>query len=95
VGSRVALTVAARGPRPAGRRPPRGARLEAARTLIELQGGRFGASDAPGCLFHAELRLPLAPVKTVLVVDDNPDVGYLFSRFVRDHGYRVVQASTG
>jgi len=71
------------------------ARLEACRRLVELQGGTFSLLTVAGESFHVSLRLPKARVRTLLVVDDNPDVAYMFSRFLRDHGYRVLQASTG
>lgn len=70
-------------------------RLAASRRLIELQAGSLRVVPGAGEAFRVHLGLPLAPIRTLLVVDDNPDVAYLFSRFLRDHGYRVLQASTG
>jgi CheY-like chemotaxis protein len=71
------------------------ARLAACRTLIGLQGGALVVSPREGFAFHAVAHLPLSPTSTLLVVDDNPDVAYLFARFLEDHRYRVLHASTG
>jgi len=77
------------------RSPDVDVRLAASRRLIELQAGSLRVAPGAGEAFRVHLGLPLAPIRTLLVVDDNPDVAYLFSRFLRDHGYRVLQASTG
>ncbi len=71
------------------------ARLAAIRTLIQLQSGSLRVASAEGDPLRAVLSLPVAGIRTLLVVDDNPDVAYLFSRYLRGHGYRVLQASTG
>jgi len=60
-----------------------------------LQAGSLHVGLREGCAFHAAVLLPLGRAKTLLVIDDNPDVAALFARFVRDEGYRVLQASTG
>jgi len=39
-----------------------------------------------------DIRLPASRLDTLLVVDDNPDVGLLFRRFLADTGYQAVQA---
>jgi CheY-like chemotaxis protein len=39
--------------------------------------------------------LPTVPRTTVLVVDDNPDIGYLFQRYLAESPYRLVRARTG
>src|SRR4029077_4181965 len=39
--------------------------------------------------------LPAASGYKLLVVDDNPDVGGLFRRYLRGAGYRVLQATSG
>jgi CheY-like chemotaxis protein len=49
----------------------------------------------PGHAFDAVLLLPTARTRTILVVDDNPDLAYLFSRFLRGHDYHVLEAATG
>jgi CheY-like chemotaxis protein len=38
------------------------------------------------------LRLPASSVRSLLLVDDNPDVGLLFRRFLSDSSFRLVQA---
>lgn len=71
------------------------ARLSASRTLIGLQGGSLTAQPRNGYALYAVVMLPRSPTRTLLVVDDNPDVAYMFARFLEDHGYRVLHASTG
>ncbi len=70
------------------------ARLIATGKLIEFQGGRLRIDQSANVAFHASVMLPLTRTRTLLVIDDNPDVAFLFSRMLRDHAYRVVQAST-
>jgi CheY-like chemotaxis protein len=70
------------------------ARLAATGKLIELQSGQLQVERAERIPIRATLSLPLARAKTLLVIDDNPDVAFLFSRMLRDHDYRVLQAST-
>jgi CheY-like chemotaxis protein len=41
------------------------------------------------------IALPVAGGYKLLVVDDNPDVGGLFRRYLRGAGYRVLQATSG
>jgi len=41
------------------------------------------------------ITLPAAGRYKLLVVDDNPDVGGLFRRYLRGEGYRVLQATSG
>ncbi len=71
------------------------ARLIATRKLIEFQAGRLNVERMSGGTFRVTLSLPLTRARTLLVIDDNPDVAFLFSRLLRDQGYRVLQASTG
>ena len=93
----VALEVAVPDCRAGRSSPPldNEARLAASKTLIGLQGGSLATAAREGYAFWATLLLPLARTRTLLVIDDNPDVAYLFSRFLRDHSCRVLQASTG
>jgi CheY-like chemotaxis protein len=70
------------------------ARLAATGKLIELQSGQLRLERTDGVPVRATLSLPLARAKTLLVIDDNPDVAFLFSRMLRDYDYRVLQAST-
>ncbi len=63
--------------------------IAAARYLVEQQGGALArGGDA------IELRLPLGAVKTILVVDDNPDVGELFRRMLARSWYHPVPVRT-
>lgn len=71
------------------------ARLAASRRLIELQAGSLRVVRREGTAFHAGLLLPFARTRRLLVVDDNPDVAYLFSRFLREHNYQVLLATNG
>jgi CheY-like chemotaxis protein len=48
-----------------------------------------------GKLEGLALRLPRAPERTILVVDDNPDALEFFQRVLPYHGYRVVSAVNG
>ena len=41
------------------------------------------------------IALPAAGRYKLLVVDDNPDIGGLFRRYLRGEGYRVLQATSG
>jgi CheY-like chemotaxis protein len=64
--------------------------LSAARHLAQLQGGRVEVVGQGGLA----LRLPLGAVRTVLVVDDNPDVGDLFRRMLARSWYHPVPVRT-
>lgn len=67
--------------------------LTTAQRLVETQGGALAviAGDEHRCL-----RLTLPPRKqfTVLVVDDNPDLGQLFDLYLGSSRYRLVRAKT-
>ncbi|HEV8639267.1 MAG TPA: response regulator [Chloroflexota bacterium] len=54
---------------------------------IEIDDGA-GMLDAP----RLRLRVRRAAVKTLLLIDDNPDVALLFRRFLGEASYRIVQA---
>ncbi len=75
--------------------PESGARFAAMRKLIELQAGQLAVEQRGDMSFQAALSLPVTRLRTLLVVDDNPDVAFLFSRLLRNHSYRILQASTG
>jgi CheY-like chemotaxis protein len=63
--------------------------IAAARYLVEQQGGALvRGGDA------IEVRLPLGAVRTILVVDDNPDVGELFRRMLARSWYHPVPVRT-
>jgi CheY-like chemotaxis protein len=93
---RLSLDLAVLGPRTRTvmATPEIDARLAATGKLIELQAGQLRVERSDLLPFRAMLLLPLARAKTLLVIDDNPDVAFLFSRLLRDHDYRVLQAST-
>lgn len=68
--------------------------LATARNLAERQGGRlevYGSASER----QVVLVLPAAEVTTVLLIDDNPDVGQLFQRYLQGTGFLVVQARNG
>jgi len=97
VATRVRLEIWAPRTRAAAAAPPSDidARLTATRKLVEYQGGRLDIQQGEDVGFRTTVALPLARARTLLVIDDNPDVAFLFSRLLRDHDYRVLQASTG
>ncbi len=69
-------------------------RLDAARRLVEAQGGTLEAVDGGGATV---LRLGLNPAKTatVLTIDDNPDLAQLFELYLQGTRFRVARAKTG
>jgi CheY-like chemotaxis protein len=71
------------------------ARLSAIHTLVELQHGSLVTDSPRGFAFVALLRLPRSRVVTLLVVDDNPDVAYMFGRFLEGYESEVLHAATG
>jgi CheY-like chemotaxis protein len=71
------------------------ARLAASGKLIAFQAGQLSVEESEHAPFRATLSLPLVRTRTLLVVDDNPDLAFLFSRMLRDYDYRVLHASTG
>jgi CheY-like chemotaxis protein len=69
--------------------------LVAARQLLEAQAGLVELGPAePGQLLFA-IVLPPVQLRTLLVVDDNPDLVGLFRRYLHDQPYRVIQATSG
>jgi CheY-like chemotaxis protein len=71
------------------------ARLAVGRRLLEVEGGVLEARPGQGGWAGVRLAFPVAPAATVLVVDDNPDLGRLFQRYLVGTNYQVVQAVTG
>ena len=67
------------------------AALAVSRRLIEMQGGSLLVPTSDCVL----LRLPVAKLPLILVIDDNPDLGRLFRRYLRSRPYRVMQATNG
>ncbi|MGH7862735.1 MAG: response regulator [Candidatus Dormibacteraceae bacterium] len=69
--------------------------FDAARQLLEAQGGSVESGDGESGDLLLRLVLPPILLRKVLVVDDNPDVVGLFRRFLRDEPYRLIQATSG
>lgn len=69
--------------------------LDAARQLLEAQGGQVETGLAEGGSALLRVILPPIPLYRVLVVDDNPELASLFRRYLRHEPYRVIQAVTG
>jgi CheY-like chemotaxis protein len=67
---------------------------DAGRRLAEAQGGVVSVELGGSASQRVILKLPLARFATVLVVDDNPDIGHLFRRFLTGSPVRLVQART-
>ncbi|MGH2458145.1 MAG: response regulator, partial [Chloroflexota bacterium] len=67
----------------------------AARQLLEAQGGSIDLNGGPTGHPLVTLTLPPVQLRTVLVIDDNPELVALFRRYLRDQPYRVIQATSG
>ena len=63
--------------------------LIVAQRLVESQGGQM---QLLGDKRAIHIILPIADMRTVLVVDDNEDIIRLFWRYLNGHGYQVVGA---
>ena len=74
---------------------PDPSRLSISQQLIGMQGGTVEWRADAGRDLAIDVHLPAAERATVLVVDDNPDFGALFERYLQRFGYRVVQAADG
>jgi len=95
-GQAVHLTLAGRRRDPnAGHAPSEGdAPLEAALRLAESQRAALRLTSGPGGNPTVELTLPAVRPRTVLVIDDNPDIGWLFGRYLEGTDYRLIVART-
>lgn len=71
---------------------PRHAGLAMAERLAELQCLPLGIELSPGVGTRVVLSLPAAPAKTLLLVEDNPDVGRLFRRYLTGTGFCLIHA---
>jgi len=69
--------------------------LAPVRELANLGQTKVSLLRRAGILEGLILRLPRAPQRTVLVVDDNRDALEFFHRVLTYHGYHVVSAATG
>lgn len=91
--SAAGLVALERDTTPTARRP--GSRLSVSRRLVEAEGGRIETRRTEGGVMTITVQLRAARPSTVLVVDDNPDVVALFSRYLETAGCRVIVARTG
>jgi CheY-like chemotaxis protein len=73
-------------------RGPVASPLDAARRLVEDQGGELRLEDPSPLRRRIAVVLPARTTKTILVVDDNPYVAQLFRRYLAGHAYLPVQA---
>ncbi len=65
-------------------------RVEVAQHLLRLQGGQLQVNETTTVM---QLTLPLYRPATVLVVDDNPDIGQLFKRYLAGGAYCTLTAT--
>ncbi|MCD6290890.1 MAG: response regulator [Anaerolineae bacterium] len=70
------------------------ARFATIRELAAMQDAQIGPLLEDQEQAGFELQLPIAPPRTVLVVDDNEDVLQLFQRYLQSHHYRVITAQS-
>lgn len=68
--------------------------LAAGQHLAEVHRVEVSVSNPDDGPIDVEVVVPSTRRLTVLVIDDNPDVGQLFHRFLRNTGYRVIHART-
>ena len=68
--------------------------VDTARRFAELQGGALEIVDETNRSRRLALVLPATPLRTILVVDDNPDVAELFRAYLAGTQYQPVQART-
>ena len=68
--------------------------LTAARYLAQLQNVAIDEVGDGRASLGLRLRLPVSDERSILVVDDNPDVGELFRRMLAKTSYRLVQVRT-
>ena len=66
--------------------------FDAASYLARLQGVRVEKIGDGETELGLSLWLPVSDLRSILVVDDNPDVGKLFARMLAKNAYNVVQA---
>jgi CheY-like chemotaxis protein len=69
--------------------------LAPVRELASLGQIEVSLLDRAGTFEGVILRLPRAPQRTVLVVDDNRDALEFFHRVLPYHSFRVISAATG
>ena len=74
--------------------PENQALLAAVRRLARLQEAVLEERGEGAVISDLALRLPASADRTVLLVDDNPDVGELFRQMLAKSPYRLVHART-
>lgn len=67
---------------------------QASTQLAAMHGARFAVEVEPGGVVY-RIGLPLVGVQSVLVVEDNEEVGLLFQRYLASGGYRPLMATNG
>jgi CheY-like chemotaxis protein len=67
----------------------------ARRRLAMLPGATLALLQTEPDGAHYRLILPTAQTRTVLVVEDNPEVGGLFQRYLTSGGYQALLATRG
>ena len=68
--------------------------LASAQHLAELNGLRVQLERTTGQTLRLEIEVPVANPRSLLVIDDNPDVALLFERYLSGSNYRVAHAKT-
>jgi CheY-like chemotaxis protein len=68
------------------------ASLATSQRLAELHGVRVGVERGGASPLTLRVAVPEVRARTVLVIDDNPDVAKLFERYLRGTGFRLVHA---
>jgi CheY-like chemotaxis protein len=68
--------------------------IDTARRFAELQRGTLDVHSSPIGSLGFTLDLPVTSTRTVLVIDDNPDLAELFRTYLTGTRYRAVQART-
>jgi CheY-like chemotaxis protein len=66
--------------------------LAMARRLVEMQGGRLRTATSNDAPLSVTISLPATRATTVMLVDDNADIGRLFRRYLAGTGYYLVHA---
>lgn len=69
--------------------------FETARRMLAEHGGSIERESQGMRPLGLTVVLPAAQQRTILLVDDNPDLAVLFWRFLRNQPYRVLQATSG
>jgi len=79
----------------AGEQPQGQIRLSMLNELAMMYGACVDPIIKNEAIAGFQLRLPIIPPRTVLLVDDNEDTLHLMRQMLSQHGYRVITARTG